>query len=376
MPSSTSSSERAGRAADAVDDLLHPPAGLRWGRLLGGALALALATTGALELGLRLRGYGPTIEDTAVLWRSVRAEASAAGGRALPVIGASRIQLGLDPALLAASMGDGSRPLQLAIDGSSWRPVLRDLADDPTFRGRVVVDWYPHVIAADAPPHAWMGAHGRGFDWMAPGEALEQRLASPLRRHLALLADGGRPVDNVARRLFALAPVAQYLETRPDRSRAADYALVPMPAFAEARALRHLGLPDAAGDPRPAAERIAEAIARARPVAADAAVLAQWDAIARDIAAIRARGGDVVFVKMPTSGAVAAFDAARHPDATWWDGFLAHVGARGVHASREPTLAGFTCPDGSHLDRRDQAAFTAALAPLLREAFAAGPPAR
>lgn len=361
---------------DVEDDLLHPPAGVRWGPLLAAALATSLAATVTLELALRMRGYTPTIEDTGQLWRTVRDETSDAGARAMPIIGASRIQLGINLELLTEAMGDDSQPLQLAINGTSWRPVLRDLAADPEVRGRVVVDWYPQFVASDVVTHAWVISRARGIDWLAVGEDAEQRLSTPLRSRFALFADGGRAIDIVARRLLTRAPVAQYIQTRPDRSRAADYSLVPMPAFAEDRALRHIGLPLEPNGNVSARERIAESIALATPLPVDAATVEQWDAIARDIAAIRARGGDVVFVKMPTSGAVAAFDAARYPEAVWWDGFLAHVGARGISASREPSLAGFTCPDGSHLDRRDQAAFTAALAPLLHDAFAAGTPPR
>lgn len=46
--------------------------------------------------------------------------------------------------------------------------------------------------------------------------------------------------------------------------------------------------------------------------------------------------------------------------------FAAGAGVPGIHSDHEPALRGVDCPDGSHLDVRDRARFTDALAALMK----------
>jgi ribonuclease D len=100
-------------------------------------------------------------------------------------------------------------------------------------------------LASGTGPFAVDAERASGFRYSNRAYLIQIRRAGAGTVLIDPVNHGGSPIDNIARRLLALSPVAQYLETRPDRSRAADYALVPMPAFAESRALRHLGLPEA-----------------------------------------------------------------------------------------------------------------------------------
>lgn len=121
---------------------------LPWLRLWLPALLLVLALIGLLEMRLMLRGFAPTQLDSEARWLEERSRASSDGRASLVLIGASRIQLGIDVALLQKLSG---RPThQLAIDGSSYWPVLRGLAEDQEFKGTVVVDYYQHIPLDDA----------------------------------------------------------------------------------------------------------------------------------------------------------------------------------------------------------------------------------
>ena len=88
-------------------------------------------------------------------------------------------------------------------------------------------------------------------------------------------------------------------------------------------------------------------------------------AIANMVSRIEARGGHVVFTVFPTSGLVRAADERRFPRSRYWERFIRTVDAPAVHFADVPALSGFICPDGSHLDARDQAAFTRALVATL-----------
>ncbi|MGH8482027.1 MAG: hypothetical protein ACRES8_06170, partial [Nevskiaceae bacterium] len=82
--------------------------------------------------------------------------------------------------------------------------------------------------------------------------------------------------------------------------------------------------------------------------------------------AIRARGGRVAFVVLPKSGLVRMLEERRYPRAQFWDRFVALAEAPSVHFEDVPAWRGLECPDGSHLDLRQRAAFTEGLAEVLR----------
>jgi hypothetical protein len=62
---------------------------------------------------------------------------------------------------------------------------------------------------------------------------------------------------------------------------------------------------------------------------------------------------------------VKAINDRRYPREQFWDLFAADIGAPALHFEDYDTLRDFTCPDGSHLDRRDRTRFTVSLAQAL-----------
>ena len=88
----------------------------------------------------------------------------------------------------------------------------------------------------------------------------------------------------------------------------------------------------------------------------------------RNAERIRARGGRVILVRFPTSGALwTSVDERFYPRAEYWDVFAARTGMHMLHFQDVPGLAGFDCPDGSHIDAKDRTAFTEALLDALDE---------
>ena len=359
MPSSTSSSERTW------------PQG-RWARLFALALGATVLCAGWIELGLRLRGFQPAVQDSPQAWAEQRERAPALGPDALALVGASRIQLALDLDVLRARTG--LEPVQLAVDGGSFVPLLADLAADPTFRGRVLVDYTDQAIAEGDGEHRvreWL-AEARDWQDASPSARIDAWLSTLVMRSLASFADGTDPGSALLRRVLARQPAGQYLVTFADRSRAADYSQVVMPEFAFARALRHIQRMDLASQPlsrQELQERIGAAIRAVEATSPGPGAQARIAAVAGDVARIRARGGDVAFVRFPTSGAVAAYDRRRYPDAGFWRYLLATAGAQGVDARELPQLSRFPTPDGSHIDGSQRARFTAGLVAALPAAF-------
>jgi hypothetical protein len=84
---------------------------------------------------------------------------------------------------------------------------------------------------------------------------------------------------------------------------------------------------------------------------------------------IRARGGKVVFVRLPVSGELKKLEDRATPRTGLWTRLLKESGAPGIYFEDYPELAGFVCPEWSHLSAPDSIQFTRRLVPPLRKAL-------
>ena len=356
VPSSISSSSR------------RIPQG-HWLAVLAIALIALVLVICAMEFRLAARGFEPTIIDSQALWIKQRERASALGANALVLLGNSRMQLDLDTATLRSQTR--LSPVQLAIDNSSFVPILAGLARDPSIRGTVLVaysDKYlanpveydaadQYQIAFDSAPH-----FRRILDFAASEAWLTNRLHGSLRSY----ADGARPVSSLLLRILDARATPQYLAILPDRSRRADYRRVDTTDLRGSYYTSVIRILDSKlpVDPTLSASdaelELRRRIATLMPEKGDRfdRALRRIDAMVK---AIQSRGGRVIFVVLPTSGLVTAADNARYPRTRFWNRFVASTTAGTLHFEDLPSLRGYTCPDGSHLDARDTKRFTSAL---------------
>ncbi|HEV2212121.1 MAG TPA: hypothetical protein VGS99_02125, partial [Gammaproteobacteria bacterium] len=216
---------------------------LDWRRLLLAALLIFIFSVGALELALAWRGFRPNLSDSASQWAAQRERVDRLGPEALVLVGGSRMLLDTDVGVL--SRHTRYRPVQLAIDGSSFVPVLADLAADPGVKGTVLVDFDINILAA--PPerddaYAYVEDYQYGRDRRLPDfHGSEAFLTDLMHAHLRSYADGARPLTSLLARVFKRDPVRQYLFRLPDREEFADYSRAPMPALYYSRVMRNLG---------------------------------------------------------------------------------------------------------------------------------------
>src|SRR6266705_5482459 len=81
---------------------------------------------------------------------------------------------------------------------------------------------------------------------------------------------------------------------------------------------------------------------------------------------LRARGGKIVFVRLPHSGGLKALEDRETPRAAVWDRVIKDTAAPGIYYEDFPELAGFNCPEWSHLSAGDSVEFSKRLIPYLR----------
>ena len=80
---------------------------------------------------------------------------------------------------------------------------------------------------------------------------------------------------------------------------------------------------------------------------------------------IRSKGGDVVFVSMPTCGQVKIIEEEYVPRSEYWDVFARQIKAHTFRSEEELQFLDFKCTDGSHLNYDDAIRFTHKLGSLL-----------
>src|SRR5436309_284771 len=127
MPSSISSSDVGGVPRR------------RWATAWALAFVVATAIVGAAEYRWRALGYVPNIRDSAELWSIERDRIYATKKIPLVLLGASRIEYGVDMQQLKQLL-PRYQPVMLAYNGHYPLAALRDLANDDRFHGVVLCD--------------------------------------------------------------------------------------------------------------------------------------------------------------------------------------------------------------------------------------------
>ncbi|HSG82887.1 MAG TPA: hypothetical protein VLC48_11585 [Gemmatimonadota bacterium] len=330
MPSSTSSSDE------------RRPKG-PWLRTWLLAVALAVIALAGWEACWRAYGFRPSVPDESAAWSIVRSQV---GRGSVVSVGTSRIQTDLDPRAWADVWG-GSVPRQLAIAGTSPLPVLEDLAADSTFAGLVLFDFIPVVVfeatgAWKATAREWLDDHR--LRSRSPSRRIEARLSTWVQSRLAL-------------RNPALAP-------RTLLARLADGELPRVPYWTLDR-YRFERIDFTRTDTVRRAAAIARDVRREGRQATTAEMDAIFDRLETAVRAIQQRGGRVVFLLLPRSGVVREAEEARCPRSACWDAFVTRTSGLTLNTEDDAVMGTFVCPDGSHLDMRDAAAFTRRLAAAL-----------
>ncbi|MEW6218051.1 MAG: hypothetical protein AB1634_00770 [Thermodesulfobacteriota bacterium] len=318
-----------------------------WPRVWLVALLLAGTALIGWEGYWRGQGFRPTVEDDAGIWGLVRRQASRTAPAAIVLVGASRIQLAVDPALVTERT---TRPcFMLAIDGSPPWPVLADLAQDPSFAGLVLCSLLPQWLADAGSEKGRAAKWVRKADQATWADRLNTRLGVWCQSRLVFRYPGLQPGRVWAAWADGAAPRPPYAPMRLDRFRAADFAAGDRQRLAASRAQRQ------------------EEMARtARPL--DPSTFAERLTMIGALAgSLHGRGGQVVFVRLPSDGRVRELEEATWPRQRYWDELARSGIAPALHYADHPSLAGFRCPDGSHLDGRDAGPFTAALLQVLAE---------
>lgn len=374
MPSSTSSSDAA-RAAAADPSVRAGEALVRAGmpgddpRVVEGpverplprarmglaaliAAAVFVAGFAGWEAYWRAYGVEPGYSNSDGQWTIQRRRIDNGEGDALVLLGTSRMLF--DVRLDVWEQLTGYRPIQLALEGTSPMFALEDLADDPDFTGRLIVDATPDLFFSG---YAMRGDVLEHYRKETPSQRADERLAMLLEPHFAFLDPD-----------YALFTVLER-QAWPPRSGVGRYQAVRKLAIHQAdRNTRLWHKVEQDPEYRAMARNIWSQIfvrppppSMDTPAEARALVAKQIERAATAVRRLRARGVEVVFIRPPSDGPFLAFENRAMPRVATWDVLLARTGAPGIHFEDHPDQQGLDLPEWSHLSAASAVRYTRAL---------------
>ena len=293
--------------------------------------------TARTRIGLR----AGDIDDSPQAWAEAR---RAADHAQVAIVGDSRILFDTDQARFQAMTG--VRPVQVSYVGTNSRTLLEHFANDPNFHGLLIVGM-ADVIYFGRPGIGLAATAIHNYDKNAkPAQLTGLWIDRWLQNYLAFMdgdyrlsmwlprldngwrKDVDSPYDDVWK-ISEVFPGRQYFMW--DQIQTNRYLQ------AHARAAWH----GFKGPPIP-------------PWLANKVIARSAEAVRR----IRARGGEVIFIRPPSAPELRVNEDQRLPRKQGWDRLLTGTQAKGIHADDLPQAQNLVIPEYSHLSRKCAAVFT------------------
>ncbi len=355
MPSSTSSSE-----SESV--FLRRVPSVKWPRVAMVALVLLVAGLGAWEAFWRSEQFVPTYRNSDGQWAEARRRIDASEPNATVFIGSSRTLFDID--LDVWEEETGVHAIQLALEGSNPLPVLTDLANDVDFRGLLVVGITPPLVLIPG-----MGLRAEALEHYydeTPSQWMGNKLSYPLERIFAFYHFDTKLFFVLDRQPwwpqregipFQVPEVRRLSNMRRDRqadlwNRVEDDAEFNVIVTDTWKAFLENAPPP---PPEDVARQMFEAL---------------LERVAGEVGRIRERGGEVVFIRPPSSDWFRDFEAQAVPRERVWEPIVGVAGTVGVHSEDYEELSDVRTPEWSHISSCDKARWTRALVRIMKQTMA------
>ncbi len=318
-------------------------------------LTLIIVVTVVLSFEIYLRYQKVTVDydDGPPLWANNRAMVYEPSDKAIVFIGSSRIKYDLDIATWN-SLTD-FHPIQLAIEGNCPRPVLEDLANDPNFKGKLVVDVTEGLFFTMAHPNMESSVeNAKYFHDRTPAQRASFELNKILESQFVFLNKDYYSLNAQLESLelksragvfmMPLFPI-NFSRTTFERQEYMNDAFLASPAEINQVKGNWAFFGKMAMGAPPTPPQVYDAI---------------FKSITTCVKKIKARGGTVVFVRTPSSADYFKGESMGFPRTQFWDRLLKETNCPGIHFMDYASMNYFECPELSHLKLADARLFTKA----------------
>jgi hypothetical protein len=323
------------------------------------ALSLSLAFFISWEVYWRSNGFKIAYNDDESLWAYYRKQVYDSDPSRPVVIGSSRIKFDLD--LKTWENISGKKPIQLALEGTNPRPMLADLAKDENFRGVVMIGVTELLFFQPDHNHFEIAANKRiaKYPHWSLSEQMSFKINNILEPNILFLQESHFSLNSLLKRL-------------PIESRSGVFVFPNFPMkFADNQADRQTIITDeflASKKMQEEVQGIWKILAMTPVVACGGDTLEGiFKSVKADVDKIRVRGGNVIFVREPSSGAYLEVENKVYPRVLFWDRLLKETNSPGVYFADYPEIAHFNCPEWSHLSHKDAMAYTQSLISIIEQ---------
>lgn len=347
MPSSTSSFEHFDCAARRAPDV-------PWARVFLLVSVLSVLGLVAMEMTWAHFGLYTSLVNDEPLWQyeldRMRRAATSQGGYddSLMLIGSSRIQNGVDPAILEQRLG--VEVYNLSISGTSSLDLIEYIADDTDYDGLVVVEFWPlHHLIQDMKD----GSKARRYTEYEQNAAfispIEFQLDRVLHENFRIFHPGLNSIE-----LFFHALYKREIRYPADNYSINRYG--PLDYDRQSQAWLKSNI-----------KKYADRAASRTAISPGEEFAARKALFIKPIEKIQARGGKVVFVHTSLSGAVRDTENEKFPRDVYWTPFMDGLGDGALHYLDDPVMSQLDCADGAHLEASLASKQSEAIADYLKE---------
>jgi hypothetical protein len=323
------------------------------------ALALTVLFVIAWECYWRSNGFAISYNDDESLWAYARKQIYQSSPARPVIIGSSRIKFDLDLATWKSISGE--EPIQLSLEGTNPRPLLADLARDTSFKGTVMIGVTEMLFFQPDHNHFEIQANKRieKYPHWSLSEQESFRINRVLESNLVFLQENTFSANSLLKRL----PI----ESRPGVFVFPNFPL----KFAYTQLNRQTYLTDALVADTAIQAGVKDVWKKLAfnpiPATKGDTLTALIQSVKADIDKIKARGGDVVFIREPSGGPFREIEKSTYPRELYWDRLLKETETIGIHFEDYPETSNYTCPEWSHLAPADAKTYTQSLISIMEQ---------
>jgi hypothetical protein len=322
------------------------------------AIILSLLVIGSWEIHLRNQGNKIYYDDNEAMWAHYRGMVYEPSDESTVFLGSSRIKFDLD--IPTWQNITGNHVIQLANVGSDPVPYLMDLADDKKFKGTLVVDVTEEIFFSDfSPEDVATDKKINYFKKITPTQRFSFQVNHVLESQFVFLDQDRYSINSMLDELPLAHRPGVYLEPDfPDDFGVVDFnrQSYMTPRFVADTSLQNrvkaiwVCLGKIMIGPPPSPGKL-DSFCNMIKVATDK---------------IKSRGGQVLFLRTPSSGPMLEGEKKGFSKSRYWDKLLAVTGCPGIFYADYPSLSQFVCPEWSHLKPDDAVIFTKELIKILQ----------
>jgi hypothetical protein len=323
------------------------------------AVILSLLATATWEFYLRHKGNAIYYDDNEAMWAHYRGMVYEPSDESTVFIGSSRVKFDLD--IHTWQNITGNHAIQLANVGSDPVPYLMDLADDKKFKGTLVVDVTEELFFSDfSPQDVATDKKINYFKKITPTQRFSFQVNHVLESQFVFLDQERYSLNSMLDEL----PLAHRHGTYPEPDFPDDFGVVDFnrqsymtPRFVADTSLQNrvkaiwVCLGRMMAGPPPSTGKL-DSLLNVIKVATDK---------------IKSRGGQVLFLRTPSSGPMLENEKKGFSKSQYWDKLLAVTECPGIFYADYPSLSKFVCPEWSHLKPSDAVIFTKELIKILQK---------